>query len=321
MIATLPMYAALKEKFPGSYITFAAAPTNYPIPFIDINPFLDEVLVYDKSSFRTLAGFYKKLWKRKYDLAIAQSTIKMSRTAHVICFLSGAKIKLGVAGVDAEINKAAYLLNMKKPFNWISEKKHQGERGLEMISQLFDEKLLLKDYSKSTGINFNDTDIKAADNFLKQFKDDNYILGIHPGAGKLENIWDYKNFIEVIKKLNEKEKVNIVITCGLIDEEIVSKISASLKELQIPFLIAKNFSIKGLAALISKFRLYITNDTGPMHIAGSTFVNQISLFGPTDAWEWAPFGQNKISIQSPSKNINDISISEILQKITSFNTF
>lgn len=319
MIVSLPMFAALKEKFPGSHITFAAAPTNYSIPFFDINPFIDEVMIYDRSSLKSLWKFYRELWKRKYDIAIALSTIKISRTVHLICFLSGAKLRLGVKSIDDKKNKSAYLLNIKKPFKWNKERKHQGERGLELISQLFDSKLLINDFPDKLKLSFGCDDIKNAEKFLQQFKDERFIIGIHPGAGKKENIWDNKKFIDVISNFSKKKNVNIVITCGELDNEIVSKITSGLKELNIPFLTAKDFGLKALAALINNFDLYITNDTGPMHIAGSTKVDQISIFGPTEEWEWAPIGKNKLSVKSASNNINDIPSSEILQKISEFN--
>ena len=59
-------------------------------------------------------------------------------------------------------------------------------------------------------------------------------------------------------------------------------------------------------ALISLLDLFITNDTGIMHLAAGTDIPMVSLFGPSKAYEWAPVGENKISIQSSSRNINDI---------------
>ena len=47
--------------------------------------------------------------------------------------------------------------------------------------------------------------------------------------------------------------------------------------------------------------LYITNDTGTMHVAGGVNANIVSLFGPTHGYEWAPKGDNKVYIQSPGK--------------------
>ena len=77
--------------------------------------------------------------------------------------------------------------------------------------------------------------------------------------------------------------------------------------------LSDNFEIKKLAAVLSRINLYITNDTGPMHIAGSTDTKMISLFGPTKSYEWAPSLENQFYIQSESGNINDITVSEVFE--------
>ena len=61
MICSLPLYFALKKKFTEAQITLVAAKTNYPIPLKDINPHLDNILVYDKSPLKTVFKFYTLL--------------------------------------------------------------------------------------------------------------------------------------------------------------------------------------------------------------------------------------------------------------------
>ena len=119
MICSLPLYVALKKKFPGAEITLVAAKTNYPIPLKEINPHLDRILVYDKSSLKTILKFYRNLRKVKYSVGIVTSTFAYSTTSHLINFLSGAKIRVGVNSIDGKINRAAKYLNLKKDFHWV----------------------------------------------------------------------------------------------------------------------------------------------------------------------------------------------------------
>lgn len=316
MLSTLPMYALLKDKFTGAKITFVAASTNYPIPFLDINPYIDKVLIYDKSTLGSTINFYQKLRAVKYQIGIVQSTIKLSGTSHIINFLSGAKLRVGVDSIDNKKNKDSYFLNVKKNFNWVEEKVHQSERSFQLAAQLFDDKPENK-FSAGKKISFNKEDECFVQEFLEPLrKSEAKIIGIHPGAGKTENIWDADNFVMLIDMLNKEKKISVVITCGTMDEMIVNKITEELKKLNIPFLIAKDFNLKQLAALLDQVDLFITNDTGPMHIAGASEVKQISLFGPTQSWEWGPTGKNKINIQSKSKNINDISVDQVLKSIS-----
>ncbi len=54
MLCSLTLYKALKIKYPGAQITLVAAKTNYQIPFFDINPYIDHVITFDKSSLKTI---------------------------------------------------------------------------------------------------------------------------------------------------------------------------------------------------------------------------------------------------------------------------
>jgi ADP-heptose:LPS heptosyltransferase len=47
-------------------------------------------------------------------------------------------------------------------------------------------------------------------------------------------------------------------------------------------------SLGGLAALISKLDLFISNDTGPAHIACAVDTRSITIFGPADYTRWSP---------------------------------
>ena len=71
-----------------------------------------------------------------------------------------------------------------------------------------------------------------------------------------------------------------------------------------------NAKIKQLASVLSAVDLYITNDTGTMHVAGYSNARMISLFGPTDPAEWAPSGNDQKYIKSFDGNINSISVQQ-----------
>ena len=312
MICSLPLYVALKKKFPEAHITLVAAKTNYSIPLKDINPYLDKILVYDKSSLKTIFNFYRELRKIKYQLGIVTSTFAYSTTSHLINFLSGAKVRVGVKSIDGKTNKAAKYLNVKKDFYWGKEKKHQSERNLDVVRQI--ECDLTKEELKNILFELKEADKLFAESFLaKTFPyKQRLVIGFHPGAGKRENVWPTEKFVELIAQLHKHYNNYVLITAGMTDSEIIKSITNRLKELNIPFEIAENFEIKKLAAVLSRINLYITNDTGPMHVAGSVGTKLISLFGPTKAYEWAPFMENQFHIQSETGNINDITVEQVL---------
>jgi len=312
MICSLPLYAALKKKFPEAKITLVAAKTNYPVPLKDINPYLDKIIVYNKSSLKSIFNFYRELRKDKYQIGIVTSTFAYSTTSHIINYLSGAKIRVGVNSIDGKINNGAKFLNIKKDFFWDKEKKHQSERNLDVIRQIGCD--LTPEEIEQTGIILNESDEREANNFInRHFTDKSKkIIAVHPGAGKTHNLWNVENFFEVLSRLYNKYENYVLITCGPMDKEIVNTLTTKLLENNIEYVI-ENLPQKQLCAVLKKIDLYITNDTGTMHLAASSGTKLIGLFGPTNTYEWAPRGKNQNYIQAESGKINDISVDEVFK--------
>jgi ADP-heptose:LPS heptosyltransferase len=309
MLCSLTLYKALKNKYPDSHITLVAAKTNYEIPFFDINPYIDSVIVFDKSSLKSILKFIRQLRSRKYQLGFVPSTIVLSRTSHIICRISGAKIRVGVKSIDGKENKSHKHLNLKADFDW--KEKHQLIRNIEVAKLIGCN--LSADEINSIKIDFNENDIA----FAKEFISSNFpeqkrrIVAFHPGAGKQANIWDKNNFIELIKNLDLEFNNYVLLTSGWTDENIISQISKDLNLLNIEHKILHNAQINKLGAVLYLVDLYITNDTGTMHIAGYSGAKMISLFGPTNPQEWAPSGLAQLNIKSKDQDINSISVEEV----------
>lgn len=311
MLCSLSLYKAIKKKFPDSHITLVAAKTNYAIPFFDINPYIDRVLIYDKTSYKTILNFYKQLRDRKYKIGFVPSTIVLSRTSHIINFLSGAKKRIGADTIDGKKNKLAYLLNVKNDFHWNG--KHQLKRNLEIaeLAKCF----LTEDELSEIKIDYSENEINSAKSFVEENFPDHTkkIIAFHPGAGKLSNTWSTDNFIELIKKIYAQYNNYILITSGWTDDNIVQKIKDELNKSSIKYEVLNNAPVKKLGAILSLVDLYITNDTGTMHIAGYSGVKVIALFGPTDPNEWAPNTKTSYYIKSKSDDIDSISVEDVFQ--------
>ena len=239
------------------------------------------------------------------------STVKISTTSHIINFLSGAKKRVGVKSIDGVKNSASILLNVSADFYWAKNKVHQINRNLQIARlagcELSDEKENLRLKSSSEDMEYSDKFIKQ--NFPENKK---LIIGFHPGAGKLINTWSTNNFLSLIEELYKKYNNYILITCGEIDKEVIFRMKEGLIKREIRFTIAENLSILQLAAILGKINLYITNDTGPMHIAAMTNVNQISLILDANIYEWAPAGGNKYNLKSEPGDINTIKLEDVL---------
>ena len=202
MLCSLPLFAALKKKYPSSHITLVVSPVHFGTNLKEINPYADEIIVYDKSSIGSTMKFYKTLRKRKYGLGIVPSTVKISRTSHIINYLSGAKYRVGVKRVDDKSNSFHFLLNIKSDFYWDTNKVYQSDRNLDIARLIGCD---LDELEKnSIKIHLSEEDIKFAKEFLKKSTGKNEkLIAVHPGAGKTTNRWHEDNFIELIAMINE----------------------------------------------------------------------------------------------------------------------
>lgn len=317
MLCSLPLFASIKKEFHNAEITLVASPDNYEILNSPSNKYLDHIILYKKDSPKSLLSFYSKLKKRKYDIGIVPSTVSFSKTSHLINHLSGAKIRVGVSKITAKegvlINESDFLLDIKKEFNWDKEKIHQWDRTLLIGKQIGCK--LSEEEIANVSLNLSKSEISFAEKFYSTyFRENDIIIGLHFGAGKPPNRWAVKNFIKLAKKLSENSKVKFLATIGPMDNEVAVefKKQAAAEKLKITFL--ENEKIRNVAAVLSKLNLYITNDTGTMHIAGFVKTKLIALFGPTPGWEWSPKFENQIYIQSKSNDINQITVDEVYSK-------
>lgn len=311
MLCSLGLYAALKKKYPNAKITLVVSPTNYQIDFNEINPYADEVIVYRKGSIGNILKFYRELRQKKYQIGIVPSTIKISDTSHIINFLSGAKVRIGVKGTNGKRNKMAFLLNVKCDFNW--EKTHQTQRNVDIARQIGCE--LTEEEKNSIKINLSKEDSSFADEYFSlYFPDKNTpVIGYHPGAGENYRMWKTENFIELIKRIYDKYKCYLLITSGEIDNNIIDEIKTSPILAGIKIVYAEGLPLKKLAAVLQRLTLYITNNTGTLHIAHFCGARTLALFTKEQDFDWAYKSENESYISAD--NVNDVKIDEVFGEV------
>ena len=118
--------------------------------------------------------------------------------------------------------------------------------------------------------------------FIEPYQYDNPTLGINPGAtyGSAKR-WYPEKFAQVAA--NYANKYEIVIFGGPTEVEMAKSIEDELIKLGINNFtnLAGTTTIKELCSHIGGLSLFITNDSGPMHVAAAYQVPTVSIFGPT----------------------------------------
>lgn len=305
MLAGVSLFRAVKEKYPHSHLTLLSSRDNYY--GVIKNRFIDELIVFDKSKMFNpfkLISFIKKI-RQGFDLTIVPVTVSISFTSNLIARLSKSKIRIGPKSLDGKPNDSAYLFDRRVDIDWCKyPDSNVSEHILEIVRPFgIDTKDL------SSEISFDESDNITAKKFISEIQSDSksLIIGLHVGAGKPANRWSLIKYVELMHKLDKSYNCVFYLTGSDSDNEELEFVISNSKVKLNKFL---NKEIPQVAALIANSNLFITNDTGIMHVAGTTNTSQVSLFGPTNPFNWAPCGKNKIFLRK-SDLIDDIEVEDV----------
>ena len=116
---------------------------------------------------------------------------------------------------------------------------------------------------------------------------------IHPGSGSPSKNWPPTYFAEVIKAFSQ---CNPGLIIGSADRKVAEEILSFLGNKKI--ILLEQLSLLTLAAIISKVRVFLGNDSGISHLAAALGVPSFVIFGPTNANIWKPWGR-KVRIFIP----------------------
>ncbi len=101
--------------------------------------------------------------------------------------------------------------------------------------------------------------------------------------------WPAFRFAEVASLIQKRKGAEIVIV-GSADETEIAKSISGLMEKK-PAILTGQTSLPQVLGLISQAALFISNDSGPMHLANALGVPVVGIFGPTDPEVTGPFEQ------------------------------
>jgi heptosyltransferase-2 len=248
--------------------------------------------------------------RENYDLAIVPVVVSISVTSNFLARISNSKIRIGANSLEGKFNSSAYFFDRRIDLDW---RRHPdsnvSERSLDIVRPFG---INTKNYNSE--ISFNGSDTEIADNFIKEFADGRkkHLIGLHVGAGKPNNRWSLDKYALLIKKIEADYPANFYLTVGHSERDDISYLE---KKIDLQFGIFINKPIPHVAALISKSDLFISNDTGIMHVAGTTGTPQISIFGPTNPFNWAPIGPNKYFVRK-SELIEDVAVEDVFNLCT-----
>ncbi len=158
------------------------------------------------------------------------------------------------------------------------------------------DKHLTKQYAELAMINTDEWDktTPPLKLYIEPKKFENPTMGINAGAtyGSAKR-WYPERFAKVAKEYSDK--YDIIIFGGPNEVEMAAEIESYLKSSHVTNYtnLAGKTNIKELCSLIGGCSLFITNDSGPMHVAAAYQVPTVSIFGPTKHTETSQWMNEK----------------------------
>jgi ADP-heptose:LPS heptosyltransferase len=124
------------------------------------------------------------------------------------------------------------------------------------------------------------------------------LIGIHAGAHAPARRWPAERFAVVADHLAQRFGAQIMLTGGPGEEEIAQAVA---ERMAAPALnLAGRTSLGALGALIAALDLYVTNDSGPAHLAYAALTPSVTIFGPGDLERWGPLdGRHHRVVREP----------------------
>ena len=265
-VLTTPVIRALRERFREAHIAYMVAPTREDL--VSANPHLNEVLTYQAS----VPKLIYQIARRKFQMAvILQPTFRL--VLHT--FLSRIPLRVGF-----ETNTGGKrLLSVAVPNN---TEQHETQRYLDVVRAL-----RIEVVNNEPEVFVNREGKAWIDNFLKieKLDDGKPIIGLNPGAATVYRRWDPANFAVLGDLLHEAYRAHIVITTGPREGELADQVAQQMSHSPV---IVDQATPMQLAALLQRCNLYISNDTGPMHLSTAVKIPTIALFGASNLIQWAP---------------------------------
>ena len=279
-----------------------------------IDQSLIDKFIYLKKKNKIL--FYLEIFKiyKKFKLSNTKILFILEPLNFKLCiftFLFNSNLKIGYGlgkWYDSILSNKIYF----------DDKKHESEMHFNLLKEI-DNKL---NYKKKYLL-LSPKIILKQKKLIEQSKIKKMIVGIHPGCSIAlkEKRWPTSRFISLIIMLNNNGYKTILF--GGADDVIVANEIINGLDIVIDNYVNK-FNILDTAGAISLCDLFISNDSGLMHLASTLKIPVVALFGSTNIIKNAPIYKKHIILngskikENTKKPILNISVKEVFNAVNNY---
>jgi lipopolysaccharide heptosyltransferase II len=303
VLLSSPFLRELRRYRPDAWIGFAVQPSM--VSLVAGCPYVDEVIPYRWRSFQDWGTAFsghprwwlqaawlsaRRLWKRRIDMAVSLRWNNDAPQAATLTLMlaSGALDRVAYRDtprdrIPCRVTDINRLITRGPVRTFL---KHEVELQLEILSSLGGAPA-----DTHTEIWTSRADEDFARDLLSRtgFPDSERLIAIAPGAAWPFRRWPEARFIKLGRWLQEDQGANIIILAGPNETALAGRIARGLIEGR-TLNLAGRTTIMQMAAVLRRCRLFIGNDSGPVHVAAGVGIPVVGFFGPGEYERFRPWG-------------------------------
>jgi lipopolysaccharide heptosyltransferase I len=278
LVHTLPAISAIRRAFPGAEIDWLVDAAH--ADFLSLVPVISgTVLLRD----RTAAGWFevrRAMKRRGYDVAMDfQGLLKSAALGR----LSGARRVVGFDRKSLREAAAAPLYTDRVP-PAEGEGRHVIDKNLRLAAALG---------APIDRVEFPLQERPSTALAMIRDRVPGLFALVNPGAAWPNKRWPPASFGAVARWLAERHAIRSVVLWGPGEEDLAREVVAASSGAAV---IAPFTDVSDLVAISRHARLFLSGDTGPLHIAAAVGTPVVGLFGPTDPCRNGPWSADDQAI-------------------------
>ena len=306
VVLSLPALRAVREKFPRSQITVAAGKPSGEI--VRMSGYADATIEIDRVAMRDgfkplsilrILSVVKDVRQRKFDFVIDLHSFSET---NLLGFVSGAQKRLFARRRGRSLD---FLSNFRPrpPIETTNRARHQVDRYLDVLTPLG-----VADADRVPRLTTRAVNDREIDRLLSKSKADagTPLVGLFPGAGSEERRWPLERFAQLAEILIHGDRVRPIIFLGPEERHLLSEIKAKFPS---EVVVLDRLTIPQLAAALARLAVFVSNDTGPMHIAAAVGTPVVILLDRRAPDTYIPLTESKrviYSVTIPEMSVEDV---------------
>jgi heptosyltransferase I len=303
VVMSLPALRGVRERFPQASITVMVGRPGAQI--IEMSGYADQTIEVDRVQLRDgskplsvvrIFKLIKEVRRRKFDFVIDLHSFSET---NLLGFFSGAQSRLFSRRPGRSLDFLANF-NPKPPIDKNDPDQHLIDRYLDVLKPLG-----IKDQSRMPRLSTRSQDVHAIDAMLRKARAETGtpLVGLFPGAGHPGRCWPLEQFAELADFLIRNDGVRPVVFVGPEERHLVQRMRSLFPPACV---ILEKLTIPQLAAAQSRLAVFVSNDTGPVHIAAAVGAPIVVLIDLPRPHAYVPTAASQRLIFSESVSAIDV---------------